>query len=125
MLEVSISIRKKAALVSLVALGVLGLTAVPASAHYYTTRCDADGDRCYQVYCDDDGDNCVRVRTRQPYRRSYGYGGSYGYNSPYGYGGYNDNSSIYAPGYGSGFSFGFGNGGYGRERREEEEEGER
>ena len=59
MIEVPKTI-KQSALFSLVALGALGVTAVPASAHYYTTRYDRDGDSCYRVYCDDDGDNCQR-----------------------------------------------------------------
>lgn len=52
------------------ALGLMGLAAstLPASAHYTTTRCDRDGDRCWTVRCDDDGDNCYRVRD---YDRSY------------------------------------------------------
>lgn len=46
------------------ALGLMGLAAstLPASAHYTTTRCDNDGDRCWTVRCDNDGDDCYRVR---------------------------------------------------------------
>lgn len=46
------------------ALGLVSLagSATTASAHYLTTRCDRDGDRCWVLRCDDDGDDCYRVR---------------------------------------------------------------
>ena len=97
MIEVPKTI-KQTALFSLVAFSTLGLTAVPASAHYYTTRCDRDGDSCYQVYCDDDGDNCQRVRHPR-YSNSYGNGYGKGNGYDYGYGYTN-------PSYNFGFSVG-------------------
>lgn len=60
---------------------ILGLTsatlfAVPASAHYLTTRCDRDGDRCWVIRCDDDGDDCRTVREYGPDYDRWGYRGS-------------------------------------------------
>lgn len=81
--------------VAIIALGAVGTTIAPASAHYITTRCDRDGDSCYRVVCDDDGDDCHRISS---YSR-YGYDRRYGY-SRRGYGG------SYWSGYGSGNQFG-------------------
>jgi hypothetical protein len=101
---------KNTAVAAFVALGAIGVTIVPASAHYTTTRCDRDGDECYTVRCDDDGDDCRRVSSypgyfydRREYRGAYsnGYGDGYGYGNEYGYGN----------GYGNGFSLYYNNGG--------------
>ena len=46
------------ALAALLGVGGLAATATTASAHYVTTRCDDDDDRCGAVICDDDGDDC-------------------------------------------------------------------
>ena len=107
--------------VAVIALGAIGSSIAPASAHYVTTRCDRDGDSCYRVVCDDDGDDCRRVLS---YSR-YGYNRRYDYNRR-GYGG------SYWNGYGSGTGFGlyFNNGSdgwynnypYSRYENEEEEE---
>ena len=82
-----------------VALGALGTATAPASAHYYTTRCDRYGD-CYRALCDNDGDDCYRAHNyyhryyRPHYRpRYYGYG--YGYSHPsYNIGIYGSNGSY-------------------------------
>ncbi len=84
------------ALCATVALGAFGAGVVPASAHYYTTRCDRDGDDCYRVRCDDDGDDCSRVygyshSYYRPRYYSYSYGYNYGYPHRYGYYGYYSN----------------------------------
>src|SRR5689334_24752170 len=80
---------------AVIALGAIGFSVTPASAHYVTTRCDRDGDSCYRVICDDDGDDCRRVSS---YPR-YGYDRLYRYYHP-NYGG------SYWSGYGSGNEFG-------------------
>jgi hypothetical protein len=106
---------KRASLLAVVSAGFLGAASVPAAAHYYSTRCDRDGDDCYRVRCDNDGDDCDRVRQRH-YGSSYGYGG-YG-----GYGGGYYQSRPY-------LNWGYYNNGYegnheSREHEEEEEENE-
>jgi len=85
---------KNSALMTVVALGAIGASLAPASAHNTTTRCDRDGDQCYTVRCDDDGDNCRRVSSYQRYnydRRDYRGGDSNGYAYGDGDGRYNDN----------------------------------
>ena len=80
---------KTAAVAGLFGLGMMAATTTSALAHYSTTRCDSDGDRCYRVVCDDDGDDCRRVNS---YHSSYDYNRSYwnrgyynnGYNNYYG-----------------------------------------
>jgi hypothetical protein len=103
------------ALCAAVALGALGTSVTPAAAHYYTTRCDRDGDDCYRVRCDNDGDDCERVNgyyRHNYYRpRSYGYGYGYSYGHPYGYSHYGS--------YGNGY---YGNGYYRNHERDEEED---
>jgi hypothetical protein len=81
------------AMCAAIVFGALGAGAAPAAAHYYTTRCDRDGDDCHRVLCDDDGDDCHRVYNnyyRQQYYRPryYGYENSYPYNDSYGDRGY-------------------------------------
>lgn len=76
---------KSAAAAGALGLGVLLVTAGGASAHYTTTRCDRDGDRCWTVRCDDDGDECQRVNSYYDGRGYRGYGRyNYGYRSGYG-----------------------------------------
>ncbi len=87
---------KRGAFLALAAVGAIGAGVAPASAHYYTTRCDNDGDRCYRVVCDNDGDTCHRT----------GYGSYYG-SGYYGRTYYNGYSHNYPT-----FSFGFSNGDY-------------
>lgn len=53
---------KSAVLAGAVGLMALLGSSASASAHYTTTRCDADGDHCWVVRCDDDGDDCHYVR---------------------------------------------------------------
>jgi hypothetical protein len=67
---------RTAALAGLLAMGGLAATTSAASAHYRTTRCDRDGDRCVVLRCDDDGDRCNRISR---YYRGYGYGHRYHY----------------------------------------------
>lgn len=120
MSAISISLRRTA-LLAIVSAGAIGATVAPATADYYTTRCDRDGDNCYTVRCDNDGDDCDRVHHRSYYRNYYGrsyYGNGY-------YGNYNN--SYYGNGY-------YGNGYYGdnyrdyrrdsRDRDEDEDEHE-
>jgi hypothetical protein len=103
---------KKKILLAVVAAGAIGAGVMPAAAHYYTTRCDRDGDDCYRVRCDNDGDDCVRVRHRY-YRRGYG-----------GYGGYGNYGYSY-PSYNFGLYYGDNYGNHeSREHEEEEEENE-
>ena len=94
------------------ALGAIGATVVPASAHYTTTRCDSDGDNCYTVRCDDDGDDCRRVSSypRDSYDRR-GYSGGYpnGYGSGTSFGLYLGNG--WTNGY-TGYNGYYGNNGY-------------
>jgi hypothetical protein len=75
---------KRAALMALVTLGVIGGSVSAASAHYYTRSCDRDGDDCVTLRCDNDGDDCRPVSNRA-YRTydqdSYDNGYSYGYSS--------------------------------------------
>lgn len=66
---------KTGGLVALLGLAGLAATTTTASAHYRTTRCDRDGDRCAVLRCDDDGDRCYRVRSYyrgDRYDRRYG-----------------------------------------------------
>lgn len=58
---------KTGTLAALVGLGLVA--ASPALAHYTTTRCDHDGDRCWRVVCEDDGDDCRRVSYDNDYNR--------------------------------------------------------
>ena len=61
-------IARAAGLAGFLAVAALAASATAASAHYTTTRCDNDGDRCWVMRCDDDGDDCYRVRS---YARHY------------------------------------------------------
>lgn len=77
---------KRSVLCATVVLGALAAASAPASAHYYTTRCN-DG-YCYQVRCDDDGDDCDRVSGHyRPYYYEPRYHGGYygGYYGNWGY----------------------------------------
>jgi hypothetical protein len=47
--------------------GLLAFRVAPASAHDVYTRCDEDGDRCWQVICDDDGDDCHPIHQHEYY----------------------------------------------------------
>ncbi len=67
---------KTGGLVALLGLAGLAATTTSASAHYRTTRCDGDGDRCAVLRCDDDGDRCYRIRS---YHRDDRYGRRYEY----------------------------------------------
>lgn len=64
---------KSTAFVSAMALASLVASPSGAAAHYTTTRCDRDGDRCWVVRCDDDGDDCYHARTfiRDDYDRRH------------------------------------------------------
>jgi len=115
---------RNAAAVAVVALGALGGTVAPASAHYTTTRCDRDGDECYTVRCDDDGDDCSRVSSYSRYnydRREYrgGYSNGYGYGNGYnswngnGYSPYSNNRD-----YPSGYNDSYGRNGRGDDDNE-------
>ena|SRR5215472_8161303 len=89
---------RRATLLSLLAVGIVGAGTVPAAAHYRATRCYEDCDGCYVVLCDcyrvrchyDDGD-CYPQRERIHHR--VGYTEGYGQGYPY----YGDNS--YPDGY--------------------------
>ena len=115
---------RNASCVTFVALCAMGASLAPASAHYATTRCDSDGDRCYRVVCDDDGDNCRRASPYQNYdynRHGYDRGYSSRYGSSYGYGSGNS-FGLYFNGSSDGWH---NNNAYGRyENEEEESEGE-
>ena len=74
---------RTAALAGLLAMAGLAATTSAASAHYRTTRCDRDGDRCVALRCDDDGDRCNRISR---YYRGYGYGHRYHYGYRHDYG---------------------------------------
>ncbi len=63
---------KGAAIASLLGLGALGASVVPASAHTIETRCSGFGD-CYRVRCDDYHEDCVGL----DYYNSGYYGSSY------------------------------------------------
>ncbi|MDE2183678.1 MAG: hypothetical protein KGJ78_11725 [Alphaproteobacteria bacterium] len=65
-------------------VGLAVTAASPALAHYTTTRCDRDGDRCWRVVCENDGDDCRRTNSYNDYDRNYysGYNRGY-YNSRY------------------------------------------
>jgi hypothetical protein len=111
---------KRTVLLAVVAAGTLVAATIPASAHYYTTRCDRDGDDCYTVRCDDDGDDCVRVRHyyRGGYGSYYGRYGNYGY---YGNGnGYNGNG-YYGNGY-YGYRYSNPYNGYYSHRRDDDDD---
>ncbi|MDE2134208.1 MAG: hypothetical protein KGM97_06635 [Alphaproteobacteria bacterium] len=62
---------KTAALAGLFGLGMFVASATSASAHYISTRCDSDGDRCWRVVCDDDGDDCRRANSYGSYYGDY------------------------------------------------------
>ena len=71
---------KTGAFAALLGLAGLAATTTAASAHYTTTRCDRDGDRCVVLRCDNDGDRCYRIRAYHRYRHRYHhYGRGYYY----------------------------------------------
>lgn len=115
---------RNTAVVAVVALGAIGGTMTPASAHYTTTRCDRDGDSCYLVRCDDDGDDCRRVSSYSRYnysRRDFRGGYSNGYRYGNGYGsGYGNNSSSYYNN--DGRSNGYNSDSYGRYGRGDDDD---
>src|SRR5690242_18589103 len=87
---------KSTAIAGSLGVGLLLTTVSGALAHYTTTHCDSDGDRCWSVRCDDDGDDCRRVSSYDNYgaynRYNYGsryyyYGSAYNrsYRNRYGY----------------------------------------
>ena len=77
---------KSTAIAGALGLGVLIATASGAAAHYTTTRCDSDGDRCWTVRCDDDGDDCRRSSSYNNYGgyNRYNYGSRYSNGNAYG-----------------------------------------
>ena len=64
---------KAAAASTLLGLAGATLFAAPASAHYLTTRCNRNGDRCWVIRCDDDGDDCRAIREYAPVYDRWGY----------------------------------------------------
>jgi len=100
-------------------LAFLGAWSTPALADHLTTRCDADGDRCWRVWCDSDWDRCHPI-SGSGFRRHTGYYRHYYRPYAHAYWGH--------PAYGYAYDGGWRHYDYGGDRwrhhEEEEEEGD-